>query len=290
MHKRYRRKKYRQGRVLLLCCGAIILGASLLYWLITVISNPVYYNYSVNLPIPLSSLTKHPYNFTFLDRSSTYYRYDDGVYESILGIDVSSHNKEIDWQKVYDSGIRFVYLRVGFRGYGSEGILRKDEKFEEYYKGAKKAGLAIGVYFFSQAISHQEAMEEAFFTLEAIRHKDITLPVAYDLEDIDYDHSRIDGVSGLVRSENALVFSQKIQENGLSCVIYGNKHWMQEVYDASYIQHQPLWFAQYHDYPDVTFDFMMWQYTDKGRVNGIEGDTDMNLLFVLKDKLPDFAK
>lgn len=280
--RRKRRKLKYQHKVLLIFLISFLILASLLYWFIVVLNDPIYRNYNINLPSPLKNIQKHDYQFDKLKLVNNYYTYEDDKYLGILGIDVSGHNGNIDWLKVKESGIKFVYLRVGFRGYGNEGHIIKDELFENYYQDAKKVGLKIGVYFFSQAISHLEAMEEAFFTLKQIQHKQIDLPIAYDLEDIDYDKARIDVASEKRRTECALVFCQKIKENNKQALIYANKYWLNNVYNPNLILNYPLWYAQYDSLPDSDYPFFIWQYSDKGKVEGIDKETDLNLLFQKK--------
>lgn len=284
--KRHRRKRLSSQRKMLLFFFLAVFGISLLlYWLVHTLSDPVYKDYTISLPAPLHELPTQLYDWEKLQKDTDFYRYEDDHYQAVLGIDVSQHNGDIDWSLVYDSGVRFAYLRVGFRGYGNEGVIVKDERFEEYYREAKKAGLRIGVYFFSQAMNHEEAMEEAFYTLEMIRHKEIDLPVGYDLESIDYATSRIESTTHQRKTENALIFAQKIQENGKKAIIYTNRYWMEEIYDPYMIYHHSIWYAQYGALPTWPYHFQIWQYSDKGHVPGIENATDLNLLFLEKNAI-----
>ena len=261
-------------------CGFLAL-IFLISWFYRLLADPVYINYDYDAPDPLAELNVSPYKDENFTSSGQYLYYEDGTYTSLEGIDVSSHNGEIDWQQVKAEGIDFVFLRVGYRTY-LYGEIHEDERFEEYYEGARKAGLQIGVYFFSQAVSEEEAMEEAFFTLEHIRHKQIDLPIAFDMEDIDYDDSRIDHVDFDLRTEAALAFCEKIRENGRVPLIYGNLYWLSEVFDPSLILHYPLWYAHYTDRPDYPYEYRFWQYSDAGEVPGIPEATDLDIWFVKK--------
>ncbi len=207
--------------------------------------------------------------------------YEDDTYTSELGIDVSSHQKDIDWDKVKEAGIEFVYIRCGYRGYQT-GLLNTDEMFYDHYNGAKEAGLKVGVYFFSHAINIDEAIEEAYYTYELIKDLDIDLEVVYDLEDIDYDESRLEGVSSDTRTDCAMAFSSKIQELGYDPMIYTNLYWTEVHYDLEKVMNYPIWFAQYSDTPDFPYYFTLWQYTNSALFDGVDVQTDINLRLVKK--------
>ncbi len=207
--------------------------------------------------------------------------YEDDTYTSELGIDVSSHQKDIDWDKVKEAGIEFVYIRCGYRGYQT-GLLNTDEMFYDHYNGAKEAGLKVGVYFFSHAINIDEAIEEAYYTYELIKDLDIDLEVVYDLEDIDYDESRLEGVSSDTRTDCAMAFSSKIQELGYDPMIYTNLYWTEIHYDLEKVMNYPIWFAQYSDTPDFPYYFTLWQYTNSALFDGVDVQTDINLRLVKK--------
>jgi len=285
MSKR-RKKKFsltKKSSLLILTISLIVICVSLSYLFFNFLWDPIYISYDLNEPEKLDVLPLNDYDYSLLDTSNQYYHYEDDEVISFMGIDVSSNNGEIDWQQVKDSGIEFVYIRVGYRGYGSNGDLVLDSRFEENYKGAKSVDLKIGFYFFSQAINEEEAMEEAFFVLENLRHKSYQLPIAYDLETIDYDTARTDEVDGIQRSYNALAFCQKIIENGRSAIIYTNQYSAYEVFDLAYIMHYPIWLARYDQLPDFPYKFTIWQYSDKGEVPGIEKPTDLNIIFIDKN-------
>ena len=207
--------------------------------------------------------------------------YEDDTYTSELGIDVSSHQKDIDWDKVKEAGIEFVYIRCGYRGYQT-GLLNTDEMFYDHYNGAKEAGLKVGVYFFSHAINIDEAIEEAYYTYELIKDLDIDLEVVYDLEDIDYDESRLEGVSSDTRTDCAMAFSSKIEELGYDPMIYTNLYWTEVHYDLEKVMNYPIWFAQYSGTPDFPYYFTLWQYTNSALFDGVDVQTDINLRLVKK--------
>lgn len=276
-----RKRKLRTDRIIIVFFAFVLIVISIFTIIKLLFFPSVYYNYSYNKVNDLAELTLHDYDWTKLDNSSPYYHYEDDKYRSLVGIDISSHQEDVDFKKVKDSGVDFVYLRLGYRGYVN-GKISIDKYFETNYKNAKEAGLQVGVYFFSQAIDEKEAMEEAFFTLENIVNKKIDLPIVYDLEEIDYDDSRIKDISGEQRSNNAMSFIQKVTENGYEGMIYTNLYWSTEFFDLHQILNYDIWFAQYNDLPDFIYPFKIWQYSDSGIVDGINYPVDLNIMFIEK--------
>ena len=195
------------------------------------------------------------------------------------GVDVSSHQGYIDWEAVAADDIQFAMLRIGYRG-STEGGIRADELFETNLKGAQNAGLKVGVYFFSQAITVEEAREEANFVLQQLRKAGITeleLPVAFDLEPSPDYSGRADNLSPAETNAIARAFCTTIQEAGYRVIVYGNKVDLNR-FDLVSLN-EPIWLAQYVDEPDVNFNFLIWQYTSTGQVDGITGSVDLNLDF-----------
>lgn len=276
-----RKRKLRTDRMIIVFFAFVLIIISIFTIIKLLFFPSVYYNYSYNKVNDLAELVLHDYDWTKLDNSSPYYHYEDDKYRSLVGIDISSHQEDVDFKKVKDSGVDFVYLRLGYRGYVN-GKISIDKYFETNYKNAKEAGLQVGVYFFSQAIDEKEAMEEAFFTLENIVNKKIDLPIVYDLEEIDYDDSRIKDISGEQRSNNAMSFIQKVTENGYEGMIYTNLYWSTEFFDLHQILNYDIWFAQYNDLPDFIYPFKIWQYSDSGIVDGINYPVDLNIMFIEK--------
>lgn len=225
-------------------------------------------------------IEKNNYDFTNLVESGGKYRYmSDGKNISFIGIDVSRYQKDIDFKRVKEQGIDFVMIRVGARGY-KNGTLTMDEYFENNLNSALEAGLDVGVYFFSQAINAQEAEEEANIVLAAIAEKKITYPIAFDMEYIENDTSRIDT---LTKEEKTLVtaaFVNKIKEAGYRPMIYGNKEWLLKRIDISQFTTSSFWLSQDDEYPDYPYKYDIWQYTTEGELYGIDGAVDMDICFV----------
>lgn len=202
----------------------------------------------------------------------------DGVSKVIKGIDVSVHQDSIDWDKVKADGVEYAILRVGRRGYGT-GEVGIDTLFEEHIEGALAAGIEVGVYFFSQAITVSEAIEEADFVLEAIRGYDITYPVVYDLEEIYEDTARTDNLSQEMATKMTIAFCERVKDAGYTPMVYGNINWFMEKVDITQLEDYDKWFAQYFAQPFFPYDLAIWQYTATGKVNGITGDVDINMSF-----------
>lgn len=196
------------------------------------------------------------------------------------GIDVSEFQGEkIDWKKVRESGIEFVMIRLGYRAYGESGALVLDAMYEQNIKGAREAGLDVGVYFFSQAVSAAEAVEEAEFVLDHIRGYDITCPVVYDTEEIKWDTARTDSNTNQEYTNYCKVFCDTIEASGYDPMIYANMKWMAFTLDMSQLTEYDFWYADYHDRPQCPYDYEMWQYSESGSVPGINTKVDLNLWF-----------
>ncbi len=208
-----------------------------------------------------------------------YYVGEDGRIQSAVGIDVSKYQSEADWAEVRASGVGFVIVRLGFRGYGEEGTLTEDEKFRTHVEGALDAGLEVGVYFFSQAVTDAEALEEAQFVLERLKDYEITGPVVFDTEEIKDAEARTDGLSGEQFTENCIVFCGAVEAAGYRPMIYANMKWMAFTLDLTRLTQYEKWYADYEAVPQCPYEFSMWQYTESGTVPGVEGNVDINVWF-----------
>ena len=193
---------------------------------------------------------------------------------SRTGIDVSSHQQQINWSSVAQDGISFAYIRLGYRG-SSEGTLHVDDFFTQNLSGAKNAGIDVGVYFFSQAITEEEAREEARFVLKQLDGASLDYPIAFDMEPSPEGGGRADALTREEATAIANAFCDEIQKNGYRAIIYGNSYDLSK-YDLSTLTGR-IWLAQYDGKPDGSISFVMWQYTPKGTVAGISGSVDLNL-------------
>lgn len=225
---------------------------------------------------------KHDYLNDNFSRDGYKLTYEDDNYSSRLGIDVSRHQGKIDWEKVKAQGVEFAFLRIGYRGYGKEGSINLDKRFHENIKGAQDAGIDVGVYFFSQAVSEEEALEEAKFVLDALDGSKLQLPVVYDPESILDDVARTDDVSGEQFTRNTIVFCDSIRENGYEPMIYSNMLWEAFEFDLSQLSEIPVWYADYEEFPQTPYHFVFWQYTNEGRISGIDGEMDYDIQIIKK--------
>jgi len=200
---------------------------------------------------------------------------------SVLGIDVSEWQEEVDWQQVKAAGVEFVMIRAGWRG-SVQGVLTEDTYARANYAGATAAGVQVGVYFFSQAISVAEAVEEAEFLLEIIRDWKLDMPVVYDWEFISAE-SRTGNVSARTLTECTKAFCERIKQAGFQPMIYFNADQAAERMYLRELTEYPFWLAQYDTVLNYPYKIDMWQYTETGTVPGISGNVDINLYFPWKE-------
>ena len=197
---------------------------------------------------------------------------------AILGVDVSSHQGEIDWEQVRSAGMEFAIIRIGYRGYTSGGV-SADEYARANLEGAKAAGLKVGVYFYSQALDEGEALREARFCLDFLDGEALDLPVVFDWEYAGEDTRSAemtrDALMACTRT-----FCREVEEGGYEAMIYFNPHIAENLLTLEELQEYPFWLAMYTDQMSWPYAVDMWQYTATGSVPGISGDTDINLWFV----------
>lgn len=195
--------------------------------------------------------------------------------QSMLGIDCSYWQGQVNWQKVKDAGIEFVMLRIGQRG-SEQGILAEDKMVHKYYQGAKAAGLKIGGYIFSQAINPEEAVEEAEFMLNIVKDWDVDMPLVFDWEYLDAT-ARTGNMDARTLTDCAIAFCETIEAAGYEPMIYFNidhartKLYLEELLDYKF------WLALYDTPMTYQYKIDMWQYTCTGSVPGISGNVDINV-------------
>ena len=208
--------------------------------------------------------------------------YEDEIYVSRQGIDVSYHQGFIDWNKVKAAGIEFAILRIGYRGYGQKGTINLDKEFKQNIENAQAAGVDIGVYFFAQAINEDEAREEADFVLKNLEGYELQLPVVYDPESILDVPARTDDVSGEQFTKNTIVFCEAIKEAGYTPMIYSNMLWEAFEFDMEQLDMYQFWYADYEKFPQTPYAYEIWQYSNEGHVDGINGFVDLDIQFIKK--------
>ena len=198
--------------------------------------------------------------------------------ESYLGVDVSSYQKDVDWEKVREAGFEFAILRVGFRGYGQTGVLNPDKYAQKNYENATAAGLKVGVYFFSQAITTEEAVEEAEYVLQLIDGWQLQMPVVYDWECLADDYRTV-GVDSRTLTDCTKAFCDRIRQGGYEPMVYFNPSQSRTQLHLEELVDYKFWLAMYSDYMTYEYKVDMWQYTNRGSVPGIKGNADINLWF-----------
>ena len=226
-------------------------------------------------PVRSAAERRNPYDpekFSYMDEDSENITY--------LEIDVSDHQGVIDWNAVADAGYDFVFVRVGFRGYGEEGTLNEDAMAIEYMQDAEKAGLEVGAYFFSQAVDEEEAAEEARFAADIVKRSGVkmTLPLVYDPELAGGSKGRANNLSRDQVCSNARAFRRAAEEE-LHCkvALYTNLFWENTYFDVETLDQFEIWYADYEPVPQTNYTFTWWQYTETGSVPGIKGAMDLNL-------------
>lgn len=225
-------------------------------------------------------LAKNPYaNENFKVDENGVVEYNDGMTISKKGIDVSKFQGKINWSKVNADGVEYAFIRMGYRGYGSSGKLVMDETFEDNIKGATSNGVDVGVYFFSQAVTEEEAIEEANYILSAIEGYDVTYPIVIDIEEVTDSDARTAKLTKEEWTRNCIAFCETVKAAGYTPMIYGNLKTFFIMLDMEQLEMYDKWFAYYDTPVYFPYEFKIWQYTDKGSVDGISSDVDLNVGF-----------
>lgn len=237
--------------------------------------------YSGEITIPKYNVPLNSYDTAKFKNDLGLVTYEDE--NASLGIDVSSYQETIDWAQVKESGIEFAMIRAGYRG-ATRGNLKEDKNFQANYEGAKAAGLKVGVYFFSQAVSVAEAEEEAGYVLQLLQNKELDFPVVFDWEvaevmENDVNISRTKSISGEDVTSFAQAFCKKIDKAGYTASVYFNRNLAYDYYNLEMIKDFDFWLAEYRAVPAFYYDFQMWQYSDNAQVRGISTPVDINICF-----------
>ena len=192
------------------------------------------------------------------------------------GIDVSKYQGNIDWGAVAASGINFAIIRVGYRG-SSSGALVQDPYFKKNISGATKAGIKVGLYFFTQAVNEAEAVEEASMAMSLASGYKVTYPIFIDTESAS--NGRANGLSKSARTAVVKAFCQTVRNGGYKAGVYASKSWYANQLNASALNGYCIWVAQYNSSCTYSGKYDMWQYSSKGSVSGIKGNVDMNISY-----------
>lgn len=196
---------------------------------------------------------------------------------AVLGVDVSAHQGEIDWEQVRDAGMEFAIIRIGYRGYTSGGLYA-DEYAQANLEGAQEAGLKVGVYFYSQAINATEAALEAAYCIQFLKDYELDLPVVYDWEYVNSE-ARTANMDEPTLMACTKTFCDAIRDAGYQPMVYFNPHLAENLLNLEELLEYPFWLAMYSDRMTWPYAVEMWQYTASGSVPGIPGDADINLWF-----------
>ena len=212
------------------------------------------------------------------DGDDTEIRQTSGVSKTgVLGIDVSKWQKEIDWDKVKNEGVDFAIIRCGYRG-SVTGSLVEDPYFEQNIKGARAAGIKVGVYFFTQAVNEVEAVEEASMVISLVRDYELQYPVFIDTEGAG-GNGRADSLNVEERTAVCEAFCTTVKNAGLEAGVYASRNWYNNKLTAGTLESYAIWLAEYRSVPLYQGYYQMWQYTSKGKINGINGNVDLNVSY-----------
>lgn len=220
-----------------------------------------------------------PYNFDNLkNEQGRFSYYEEGNLVSQTAVDVSNLQGKIDWERVSEDGIDFAMIRLGRRGY-TEGNIYLDNYYYENVSGVQSEGMPFGVYFFSQAITEDEAIEEANFVIKHLSGSGISYPVVFDHEPVESADGRANNLSKNELTHITKAFCQKIEDAGYTPMIYGNAFDMERL-NLNDLKGIDVWYAEYESsQPTGQFDFAMWQYSSTANVSGINTQADLSILF-----------
>lgn len=228
----------------------------------------------------LKDVEKHTYNasdFQINDKGEITYS-EGGIVRSHKAIDVSKYQGTIDWQAVAGDGVEYAIIRLGIRGYQS-GALVLDDTYAYNMMNAQNAGIKTGAYFFTQAVTEAEAIEEADFVIENLEGYDVECPIVFDVEMITDGNGRANSLSMEERTAICIAFCERIKEAGYTPMIYGNIKCFVNMIDLTKLEDYEKWFAFYDSYLYCPYKISMWQYTESGHVDGIQGNVDINISF-----------
>lgn len=225
----------------------------------------------------LAKNTLNKNNFAKNDNGEITYS-ENGKVVSHKGIDISQFQGSIDFSKVAASGIEYAIIRCGYRGYGS-GTINEDALFTEHIEGALQNDIAVGVYFFTQAITKEEAVEEADYVINKIKPYNVTYPIVIDVEEILGDTYRQQNLTKDELTDIIVAFCERVKEKGYTPMIYGNLKCLIGSVDLTRLEDYDKWFAYYSDNLYYPYQLSMWQYSDQGSIDGINGNVDLNISF-----------
>ena len=215
-------------------------------------------------------------------------RYQNSIV--VHGIDVSEHQDDINWKKVKSSEADFVFIRAGYRK-GETGELVEDDEFEDNVKGATRAGIAAGAYFYSQALNEQEAVEEADFLIDIVDRYEIDMPLVIDFELLDGGRLQKAVEEGelpvaSLYHDIVIAFCDRVEEAGYESAVYANYDMLTNYMDSSILDdYETIWAAQYGGVCQVKGDYMYWQCAEDAKVGGIDEPVDHDIWYIEPGKV-----
>ena len=215
-------------------------------------------------------------NFVYVNNLMKYY--ENGSNVSFSGVDLSKNNDYVDFDRLKNAGIDYVMLRLGTRGFIS-GEISIDENFQDNYDRATAAGLDVGVYFFSQAITKEEAIEEAEFVIASLSQNAISYPVAFYMEDVAGTDVRTNDLTQMARTNIAIAFMNAVKAAGYCPIICGNKEWLLKKVSFGSLIGYDVWLLQDADTPDFPYEYEMWRYNSFGEIPGVSGYANLCISF-----------
>lgn len=225
-------------------------------------------------------LTKNTYDYSNLVYQYPIMKYyEDSEKVSKVGVHISADDGDVNFRKLKKAGIDFAMIRLGSRGYGS-GNLMADEMFYENMRKATEADMDVGVTFFSQAITKEEALEEATRVIEGLQGFSVVYPVVFDMEYIKNDTARVQGISKDVKTEVAVAFMDAVKQAGYNPMLYGDKEWLIRKVDLSKLVGYDVWLSQEQDVPDYPYKYTMWEYTKNAKLNGMDEPAQLSVCFI----------
>lgn len=228
----------------------------------------------------LSDVPKNDYDFEkYLENNEGRLSYKDTKRTAVLGVDLSKYNGNVDFSKLKDAGVNFAMLRLGSRGYGS-GTITLDDKFVEYAQNAALAGIYTGAYFYSSAINEAEAIEEANYIVGAVSGFNIKYPIAIDVEKVTGDTSRTEKLTVAERTAIVKAFCDTVKGYGYNPIIYAHRDLLISGLNLEDLDSYDVWLCDYSTKTDYPYRFSLWQFTQDGKVQGIDGNVDLDLCFI----------
>lgn len=222
----------------------------------------------------------HEYDFTKMkEKNGKLISYEGNKKISFLGVDISETNGSVDFKALKEDGIDFVMLKIGERGYES-GVITIDEAFVTNADKAREAGMEIGVYFCSQAVTVEEAAAEAKFVTDNLLPYKVTYPVAFRMDEVQNDSARTDILDEKQKSAITEAFLSSVEKEGYSVILYGSKNWLLTELVPEMLSEYEIWLTEFAPIPDYPYQFKMWEYAQGDDVRGIQREVNYTICFV----------